>query len=199
MFLFCKEKNNKNLTSSGTLLPRLSLWLLEGWPAAAAVGLQQLMKSWYIFFFQLPWLPERMLTQSKGMGDMIRQSAAVPANYSDAAIALFDDNAARPKTATAMINYYRALVRGGGMRRRCLFVFLLFLWALGPRRPRLGFGVLKDTFPIRWSPWARFLPVQLIRSAWQSAWHINFPRTRCVSPMTPDHYYAVVDRMLCMR
>ena len=74
-----------------------------------------------------------------------------------------------------------------------------FLWALGPRRPRLGFGVLKDTFPIRWSPWARFLPVQLIRSAWQSAWHINFPRTRCVSPMTPDHYYAVVDRMLCMR
>ena len=78
-------------------------------------------------------------------------------------------------------------------------LILFFLWALGPRRPRLGFGVLKDTFPIRWSPWARFLPVQLIRSAWQSAWHINFPRTRCVSPMTPDHYYAVVDRMLCMR
>ena len=68
-----------------------------------------------------------------------------------------------------------------------------------PRSPRLGCGVLKDAFPIRWSPWARFLPVQLIRSAWQSAWHINFPRTRCVSPMTPDHYYAVVDRMLCMR
>ena len=83
----------------------------------------------------------------------------------------------------------------------CIFFFFFsfFLWALRPRRPRLGFGVLKDTFPIRWSPWARFLPVQLIRSAWQSAWHINFPRTRCVSPMTPDHYYAVVDRMLCMR
>ena len=87
-------------------------------PAAGAVGIRQLMKSWYIFFFQLPWLPERMLTQSKGMGDMIRQSAAVPANYSDTAIALFDDNAARPKNATAMINYYRALVRGGGMRRQ---------------------------------------------------------------------------------
>ena len=93
---------------------------------------------------------------------------------------------------------------GGGETRIYMiillyFFLLFFLWALGPRRPRLGFGVLKDTFPIRWSPWARFLPVQLIRSAWQSAWHINFPRTRCVSPMTPDHYYAVVDRMLCMR
>ena len=86
-----------------------------------------------------------------------------------------------------------------GQSSSMYFFLLFFLWALGPRRPRLGFGVLKDTFPIRWSPWARFLPVQLIRSAWQSAWHINFPRTRCVSPMTPDHYYAVVDRMLCMR
>ena len=77
----------------------------------------------------------------------------------------------------------RVLHRSFGRRSVVVDVFLLlfFLWALGPRRPRLGFGVLKDTFPIRWSPWARFLPVQLIRSAWQSAWHINFPRTRCIS------------------
>ncbi len=87
-------------------------------PAAAAFSLRQLMKSWYIFFFQLPWLPERMLTQSKGMGDMIRASAAAPENYSEAAIALYDANAARSENATAMINYYRALVRGGGMRRQ---------------------------------------------------------------------------------
>ena len=67
-----------------------------------------------------------------------------------------------------------------GQSSSMYFFLIFFLWALGPRRPRLGFGVLKDTFPIRWSPWARFLPVQLIRSAWQSAWHI--PGGTLISP-----------------
>ncbi len=87
-------------------------------PAAAAMSWAQLKKSWYIFFFQLPRLPERMLLKSPGMGAMIKTTAATPENFSEAVVALYDENARRKENVTAMINYYRGLVRGGGMRRQ---------------------------------------------------------------------------------
>ena len=87
-------------------------------PAAAAMSWAQLKKSWYIFFFQLPRLPEKMLLKSPGMGAMIKTTAATPENFSEAVVALYDENARRKENVTAMINYYRGLVRGGGMRRQ---------------------------------------------------------------------------------
>jgi epoxide hydrolase 4 len=87
-------------------------------PAAAAMSWAQLKKSWYILFFQLPGLPERMLLNSTGMGAMIQSTAAAPENFSEAVVALYDENAGRKDNVTAMINYYRGLVRGGGMRRQ---------------------------------------------------------------------------------
>ena len=87
-------------------------------PAAAAMSWAQLKKSWYIFFFQLPRLPERMLLKSPGMGAMIKTTAATPENFSEAVVALYDENARRKENVTAMINYYRGLVRGGGLRRQ---------------------------------------------------------------------------------
>ena len=87
-------------------------------PAAAAMSWGQLKKSWYILFFQLPRLPERMLLKSPGMGAMIQSTAAAPENFSEAVVALYDENARRNDNVSAMINYYRGLVRGGGMRRQ---------------------------------------------------------------------------------
>jgi len=90
-------------------------------PASAALsnGLEQLKKSWYIFFFQLPWFPEWLMTQNKdGMGQMISNSATHPENFSADVIDLYNENASRPKNLTAMLNYYRALVRGGGAARQ---------------------------------------------------------------------------------
>jgi len=90
-------------------------------PAATALanGWGQLKKSWYIVFFQLPWLPEWLMTQNKGgMGQMIAASASHPENFSAEVIDLYDENAARPKNLRAMLNYYRALVRGGGAARQ---------------------------------------------------------------------------------
>lgn len=88
-------------------------------PASKAMGsgLEQLKKSWYIFFFQLPWFPERMMAKGS-MGDLIRESAATPENYPQEVVALFDENGARRQNLTAMVNYYRALVRGGGAARQ---------------------------------------------------------------------------------
>jgi len=90
-------------------------------PASAALadGWAQLKKSWYIFFFQLPWLPEWLMVQNKdGLGRMISESATHPENFPPDVIDFYNENASRPKNLTAMLNYYRALVRGGGAARQ---------------------------------------------------------------------------------
>lgn len=91
-------------------------------PAQRAMsgGFAQLRKSWYIFFFQLPWLPERLLGRdgARGVGEAIRRSAVNPERFPDEVIEVYRRNADQPGALTAMINYYRALVRGGGARRQ---------------------------------------------------------------------------------
>ncbi|HEY9091710.1 alpha/beta hydrolase [Parasphingorhabdus sp.] len=76
---------------------------------------RQLRRSWYIFFFQLPWLPEFLL--SRGNGKAIKQAfsnmACDQSNFPDEALEVFAKAAMRPGSLTAMINYYRALLRHG--------------------------------------------------------------------------------------
>lgn len=90
-------------------------------PAGEAMrSLGQLRKSWYIGFFQLPWLPEQMLGRdgARAVGEAIRGSSVDPDRFPDEVLAVYRNNAAQPGALTAMINYYRALVRGGGARRQ---------------------------------------------------------------------------------
>jgi pimeloyl-ACP methyl ester carboxylesterase len=83
---------------------------------------RQLLRSWYALFFQLPWLPERLL----GAGDYraIRRAftgmAVDPGRFPPEVLQVYRDNAARPGALTAMLNYYRALLRGGSRRQRAL-------------------------------------------------------------------------------
>jgi pimeloyl-ACP methyl ester carboxylesterase len=82
-------------------------------------GFAQLMKSWYIFLFQLPGLPEWLLRlRAEGLGEGIKKSSSRPEMYSDDVVRMYSENAAREGGMTAMINYYRALVRGGGGKRQ---------------------------------------------------------------------------------
>ncbi|MDZ4865843.1 MAG: alpha/beta hydrolase [Alphaproteobacteria bacterium] len=75
----------------------------------------QLKKSWYIFFFQIPWLPERMLG-ARG-GDPIRRAFVDMAiDKSRFPVAVTDEyrrSALEPGALKAMINYYRAAMRAG--------------------------------------------------------------------------------------
>ena len=90
-------------------------------PAAGreGAGLEQLKKSWYIFFFQIPGLPEWLIgRRSSDMGEMIRSSSARPEMYPDEVIQVYSENARRHGGMTAMVNYYRALFRGGGAKRQ---------------------------------------------------------------------------------
>jgi pimeloyl-ACP methyl ester carboxylesterase len=80
----------------------------------------QLRRSWYMFFFQLPWLPELLLGLggARAVGEAFRRSAVDKSRFPDAVIRVYQEAAARPGALSAMLNYYRALVRGGGARRQ---------------------------------------------------------------------------------
>ena len=84
-----------------------------------AMGWEQLKKSWYVLFFQIPGLPEMMVGRSGGsIGQLFLESSSAPQNFSVDVLQIYDENARRPGGMTAMVNYYRALVRGGGGKRQ---------------------------------------------------------------------------------
>ncbi len=92
-------------------------------PAAmerALRGWRQLARSWYVLFFQIPWLPEALLRarDCRAIGDAFRNMAVDKSRFPDEVLRVYRDNAARPGALTAMLNYYRALVRGGGGNRQ---------------------------------------------------------------------------------
>lgn len=71
---------------------------------------RQRLRSWYVLFFQLPWLPERMLSASHAarVGKALQRSALRPETFPPEILAHYRDNAAAPGAVTAMLNYYRA-------------------------------------------------------------------------------------------
>ena len=81
---------------------------------------RQLARSWYVLFFQIPRLPEALLRarNCRAIGDAFRKMAIDKARFPDEVLQVYRDNAAGPGALTAMINYYRALIRGGGARRQ---------------------------------------------------------------------------------
>lgn len=81
---------------------------------------RQLLRSWYALLFQIPGLPERLLAAGdhRAIGDAFRNMAIDKSRFPDEVLRVYRDNAAQPGALTAMLNYYRALVRGGGGERQ---------------------------------------------------------------------------------
>jgi pimeloyl-ACP methyl ester carboxylesterase len=77
-------------------------------------SIRQLLKSWYIFFFQIPWLPEKLLCarRAKAVGDAFTKSAVDPTRFPDEVVDVYRQAALRPGAMRSMINYYRAALRG---------------------------------------------------------------------------------------
>lgn len=74
---------------------------------------RQLRKSWYIFFFQLPKLPEMLMGRghSASIARLFSTTTVNPYLFDDAVRETYRAAAARPGALTAMFNYYRALIR----------------------------------------------------------------------------------------
>jgi pimeloyl-ACP methyl ester carboxylesterase len=75
--------------------------------------LRQLRKSWYMFFFQLPWLPEASIRAAHfaTLRHTFRTDPVQPESFSAEDIARYMEALAQPGALTAAINYYRAAFR----------------------------------------------------------------------------------------
>ncbi len=74
--------------------------------------LAQLRRSWYIFFFQLPWLPERVLSRRdyRAIAGVFASQAKNPQAFTPQDLDAYRRAASRPGALTAMLNYYRSLL-----------------------------------------------------------------------------------------
>jgi len=102
-------------------------------------SLRQLRRSWYMFLFQLPWLPEMLLRRNdfafavKGLVAIARQGT-----FSDDDLARYRQVWSRPGALTAMLNWYRAALRVPPARVPSVRVTVPMRILWGMRDPALG-------------------------------------------------------------
>jgi pimeloyl-ACP methyl ester carboxylesterase len=87
-------------------------------PACAAVAFRrwrQLRKGWYLAAFQIPFLPDACLRFNRAwlLGRVMAAVAGAREVFSPERLEFYRAEAARPGAVTAMLNWYRGLVRGG--------------------------------------------------------------------------------------
>ncbi len=97
---------------------------------------RQLRRSWYALFFQLPWLPDRLLAarDARAVGQAFLRSSCDRSRFPEEVLDVYRRAASQPGATTAMLHYYRALVRGGG----------------GARQAKLGFPVIETPTLMLW-------------------------------------------------
>ena len=73
--------------------------------------LKQLRKSWYVFFFQLPWLPEYILgrNNAREIAKMLRGAALQKSAFPPAVTFRYRKAMSKPGAIHAAISYYRQL------------------------------------------------------------------------------------------
>jgi pimeloyl-ACP methyl ester carboxylesterase len=116
---------------------------------------RQLLKSSYAFFFQIPWLPERVLRAGDFaiVRSVFRNDPVRPGTFGEDDIGRYVEALSRPGALTAAINYYRALARRAPalawtLRRR-IEVPVLVIWGqrdlfLVPELARPNPGLVPD-------------------------------------------------------
>ncbi len=96
----------------------------------------QALRSWYAGAFQLPWVPEWLLGRhgARGIGQTMLRTSSRPELFPQDLLEATCANAAQPGALTAMIHWYRAFIRGGGLKRQMqagfpmIFTPTLLLW-----------------------------------------------------------------------
>lgn len=97
----------------------------------------QMLKSWYVFFFQLPLLPEALaeLDRYELFIKSLREEPARP--FTREELDAYREAYRQPGALTAMINYYRAMFRAStNMMVRKIETPTFVIW--GDRDPHLG-------------------------------------------------------------
>jgi len=81
---------------------------------------RQFHRSWYAALFQIPWFPETVLTagHARVIGAIFERMRIQPEHLPDDIVHLYRQQACAPGALTAMLNYYRAALLGGGAARQ---------------------------------------------------------------------------------
>jgi pimeloyl-ACP methyl ester carboxylesterase len=92
------------------------LAVLQVPPAAAwraNMTLRQLLRSWYMFFFQLPRIPEWAIGRKDfaSLDRMFKETVGRKGSFSDVAVETYKEALRQPGALTAALNYYRGNVR----------------------------------------------------------------------------------------
>ncbi len=125
--------------------------------AAGVAPWRQLLRSWYVFFFQLPWLPELALSAGNFalVRRTLRRDPVHRGTLTEEDIERYVEALAQPGALTAAVNYYRALLRrnplGVRARLRRIEVPVLVIW--GEQDRYLEAGLARP--PRRWVSNAR--------------------------------------------
>ena len=112
---------------------------------------RQLLRSWYMFFFQLPWLPE-YVARSNDHALLFEafERMAPHARLTHVERAAYRESFSQPGALRAAIHYYRAMLRPSGVVRLApIHAPVLVLW--GDADPYLGRELA--------TPSARWVPV----------------------------------------
>lgn len=110
---------------------------------------KQLRKSWYVAFFQLPWLPEWALGRKRAelVGKAFSDMAVNPGRFDDEVLDEYRNAASEPGALKAMVNWYRGAFLSGRTLRKAGFPTVetptLMVW--GEQDTALGKGLADGT------------------------------------------------------
>jgi len=97
---------------------------------------RQLARSWYILFFQIPWLPEALLRWNNWT-PLSRAviSSSLPGTFSTADMAIYREAWSRGDAIASMIHWYRSAFRSQSLRawNRTVEIPTLILWGARDR------------------------------------------------------------------
>ena len=125
---------------------------------------RQRAKSWYVGMFQIPWLPEAMMTAAgaRQVAQTFARTTANPAAFPPEVLEHYRKTALIPGAMTAMVNYYRAntlsLPQWGPGRARRIEVPTLLIW--GEQDPFVGVELSEG-----YEPYVRDLTLQRLPHA----------------------------------
>ncbi len=73
---------------------------------------QQMLRSWYMGFFQMPWLPEAWLAFKRGwpLAQALRRTSR-PGTFSPEELEQYREAWSQPRAVASMINWYRVAMR----------------------------------------------------------------------------------------
>jgi len=155
---------------------------------------RQRLRSFYVLVFQIPRFPEWLLTRKDAqlVARAFTEASGRPERFPEDVLEIYRANALEPGAATAMLNWYRATVRGGPKAREAfmgegkLDIPTLMVWgeydrALGKE---LTFGTeeLVEDFTLRYLPTSHWVnqeapeDVNRIVEAWLTGKPVPYPQ-----------------------